>query len=167
MFSLLTIKSLENEKKHRRAESYNIFNSKEYISKLLNPEYYSKDIPLFKAKQSNLKTFFRKNNLISRSTLNQRSLSKQIRTVPTLKTQYSKKTSAVNTFDKIVSLKGIEDRLHTCIEYLNSCSESNPPNPEILNQLQSIINVLPNLHVYYNTMIIINIVGGSTRSHDN
>ena len=36
-----------------------------------------------------------------RRTLNQRSLSKQIRTVPTLKTQYSKKTSAVNTFDKM------------------------------------------------------------------
>lgn len=49
--------------------------------------------------------------------------------------------------DKVVSLRGIEDRLRTCIEYLNSCSEINPPNPEILNQIQSIVNVLPNLHV--------------------
>lgn len=49
--------------------------------------------------------------------------------------------------DKVVSLRGIEDRLRTCIEYLNSCSETNPPNPEILNQIQSIVNVLPNLHV--------------------
>lgn len=144
MFSLLTIKSLENEKKHRRAESYNIFNSKEYISKLLNPEYYSKDIPLFKAKQSNLKTFFRKNNLISRSTLNQRSLSKQIRTVPTLKTQYSKKTSAVNTFDKIVSLKsGVKLLQETSQEETNNRGfYAKFYTYEMINAMISLISVL-------------------------
>ena len=144
MFSLLTIKSLENEKKHKRAGSYNIFNSKEYISKLLNPEYYSKDIPLFKAKQSNLKTFFRKNNLISRSTLNQRSLSKQIRTVPTLKTQYSKKTSAVNTFDKIVSLKsGVKLLQETSQEETNNRGfYAKFYTYEMINAMISLISVL-------------------------
>lgn len=107
MFSVLSIKSLHDEqKKHNRAQSYSLFNGKEYIAKLLNPEYYSKDIPLlFKAKQrGNFRTFLRKNNF-ARTSANKRKLSKQIRTVPTLKTQYSKKTSIVNTFDKIVSLK--------------------------------------------------------------
>ena len=42
---------------------------------------------------------------------------------------------------------GIEDRLNTCIEYIDSCTLENPPNPEIMNELQSIINVLPTLHV--------------------
>lgn len=49
--------------------------------------------------------------------------------------------------DKVVSLRGIEDRLKTCIDYLDSCTPENPPNPEIMNVLQSIVNVLPNLHV--------------------
>ena len=49
--------------------------------------------------------------------------------------------------DKVVSLRGIEDRLNTCIEYIDSCTLENPPNPEIMNELQSIINVLPTLHV--------------------
>lgn len=47
----------------------------------------------------------------------------------------------------MVSLRGIEDRLNTCIEYIDSCTLENPPNPEIMNELQSIINVLPTLHV--------------------
>ncbi|KAK8812587.1 hypothetical protein WA538_003801, partial [Blastocystis sp. DL] len=49
--------------------------------------------------------------------------------------------------DKVVSLRGIEDRLNTCIEYIDSCTLENPPNPEIMNELQSIINVLPTLHL--------------------
>lgn len=50
--------------------------------------------------------------------------------------------------DKVVSLRGIEDRLKTCIDYIDSCSPTNPPNAEIMNELQCIVNVLPNLHVY-------------------
>lgn len=49
--------------------------------------------------------------------------------------------------DKVVSLRGIEDRLKTCIDYIDSCSPTNPPNAEIMNELQCIVNVLPNLHL--------------------
>ncbi|KAK8789665.1 26S proteasome non-ATPase regulatory subunit [Blastocystis sp. subtype 4] len=49
--------------------------------------------------------------------------------------------------DKVVSLRGIEDRLKTCIDYIDSCSPTNPPNAEIMNELQGIVNILPNLHL--------------------
>lgn len=56
-------------------------------------------------------------------------------------------TTQIN--DKVVSLRGIEDRLNTCIDYIDSCTPENPPNQEIMNELQSIINVLPTLHVHF------------------
>lgn len=49
--------------------------------------------------------------------------------------------------DKMVSLRGIEDRIHTIIEYLEHCNSSNPPNPEIMNHIQTLLSSLPNLHV--------------------
>ena len=49
--------------------------------------------------------------------------------------------------DKVVSLRGIDDRIQTCIQYLESCSAENPPNREILYEIQNIVNALPNLHV--------------------
>lgn len=49
--------------------------------------------------------------------------------------------------DKMVSLRGIEDRIHTIIEYLEHCSSSNPPNSEIMNHIQTLLSSLPNLHV--------------------
>lgn len=49
--------------------------------------------------------------------------------------------------DKVVSLRGIDDRIQTCIQYLESCSAENPPNREILYEIQNIVNTLPNLHV--------------------
>lgn len=49
--------------------------------------------------------------------------------------------------DKMVSLRGIEDRIHTIIEYLEHCSPANPPNSEIMNHIQTLLSSLPNLHV--------------------
>ncbi|KAK8822428.1 hypothetical protein WA577_005591 [Blastocystis sp. JDR] len=49
--------------------------------------------------------------------------------------------------DKVVSLRGIDDRIQTCIQYLESCSAENPPNREILYEIQNIVNALPNLHL--------------------
>lgn len=46
-----------------------------------------------------------------------------------------------------MSLRGIDDRIQTCIQYLESCSAENPPNREILYEIQNIVNALPNLHV--------------------
>ena len=46
-----------------------------------------------------------------------------------------------------MSLRGIDDRIQTCIQYLESCSVENPPNREILYEIQNIVNALPNLHV--------------------
>ena len=54
--------------------------------------------------------------------------------------------------DKVVSLRGIEDRLKTCIDYIDSCSPTNPPNAEIMNELQGIVNILPNLHVSFDSL---------------
>ena len=47
----------------------------------------------------------------------------------------------------MVSLRGIDERIQTCIQYLESCSAEHPPNREIVNEIQNIINTLPNLHV--------------------
>ena len=49
--------------------------------------------------------------------------------------------------DKMVSLRGIEDRIQTCIEYLEACSVDNPPNQDIMNHIQTLLSSLPNLHV--------------------
>lgn len=49
--------------------------------------------------------------------------------------------------DKMVSLRGIEDRIQTCIEYLEACSADNPPNQDIMNHIQTLLSSLPNLHV--------------------
>lgn len=46
-----------------------------------------------------------------------------------------------------MSLRGIDDRIQTCIQYLESCSAENPPNRETLYEIQNIVNALPNLHV--------------------
>lgn len=101
MFSIPTLIQTErNASIAKRTQSMQ--NLLIYTKKLLNPDYHSPDLPImFKAKQLSNKQSF-----IARPSIRRQSiLKKQIRTIPTSKSHYTKKGPIVDIFDKMVSLK--------------------------------------------------------------